>query len=117
MKMTVPTMGPNNEFKPWKRNFLTFLSLKAAHLIPQLVLRDSGVWLDEAAHTHAYALLLHATNDNNRAEQAVKCISAARPDCPTAAWDILCERHDNRSFARSLSLLDNASPAHGTVPF
>jgi hypothetical protein len=30
MKMTVPTMGPNSDIKPWKRNFLTFLSLKAA---------------------------------------------------------------------------------------
>jgi hypothetical protein len=28
MKMTVPTMGPSTNFKPWKRNLLTFLSLK-----------------------------------------------------------------------------------------
>jgi spore cortex formation protein SpoVR/YcgB (stage V sporulation) len=35
MKMTVTTMGPNSDFKPWKRNFLTFLTLKAAYLIPQ----------------------------------------------------------------------------------
>jgi hypothetical protein len=52
-------------------------------------------------------MLPHATNDNKRADQAVKCISAARLDCATAAWDIPCERVDGRSFARSLSLLDN----------
>jgi hypothetical protein len=85
MKMTVPIMGPDTDFKPWKRNFLTFLSMKAACLIPQLALRKSGVGLDEVAHTYAYALLLHATSDSKRADHAVKCISAARPDCATAA--------------------------------
>jgi hypothetical protein len=29
MKMNVPTMGPNNDFKQWKRNFLIFLSHNA----------------------------------------------------------------------------------------
>ena len=43
MKMTALTMGPNTDFKPWKRNFLTFLSMKAAYLIPQLAIRESGV--------------------------------------------------------------------------
>jgi hypothetical protein len=43
MKMTVPTMGPNTDRKPWKWNFFTFLSLKAAYLISQLALRESGV--------------------------------------------------------------------------
>jgi hypothetical protein len=38
---------------------------------------------------------------------AVKCVSAARPDCATSAWGILCEWLDGRSYARSLSLLDN----------
>jgi hypothetical protein len=72
------------------------------------LIRESEVWLDEAEQTYAYAMLLHATNDNKRADQAVKCISsAARPDCATAVWDILFERLDGRSFARSLSLLDN----------
>jgi hypothetical protein len=51
--------------------------------------------------------LLHATNDNKRADRAVKCVYAARPDCATHAWDIVCERLDGRSFARSLSFLDN----------
>jgi hypothetical protein len=31
----------------------------------------------------------------------------ARPDCSTAAWKFLCERLHGRSFARSLSMLDN----------
>jgi hypothetical protein len=34
MKMSVPTMGPNTDFKQWQRNFLNFLSLKAPYLIP-----------------------------------------------------------------------------------
>jgi hypothetical protein len=37
----------------------------------------------------------------------MKCVALARLDCAAAAWDILCERLDSRSFARSLSLLDN----------
>jgi hypothetical protein len=52
-------------------------------------------------------LLLYAANANQRADQAMKCVSPARHDCAAAAWDILCERLDRRSFARSLSLLDN----------
>jgi hypothetical protein len=45
MNMSVPTMGPNSDFKQWKRNFLNFLNfifLKAAYLIPQLAIRESG---------------------------------------------------------------------------
>jgi hypothetical protein len=107
MKMNVPTTGPNTYSKPWKRNFLTFLSLKAAYLISQLYIRESGVWLYEALQIYAYAMLLHVARENKGVNQAVKCIFCARPDCATAAWDILCERLDGRSFARSLSLLDN----------
>jgi hypothetical protein len=107
MMMTVPTMGPNTDFKSSKQNFFTFMSLKAAYLIPQLAIRESRAWLDEAAQTYAYAMLKHATNDNKRAEHAVKCVFAPRPDCANAAWDILYERLDGRSFARSLSLLNN----------
>jgi hypothetical protein len=79
MKMNVPTMGPNTDFKLWKRSFLTFQSLKAANVIPQLAIRKSGVLLDEAMQTYAYAMLLHNANNNKRAEQAVKCIYEARP--------------------------------------
>jgi hypothetical protein len=107
VKMIVPTMGPNTDFEQWKRNFLTFLSLKAAYLIQQLAIRESGVWIDEAAQTYAYALLLHAASENKRADHAVKCIYAAHHDCAIAAWDIRCEGMDGRSFARSFSLLDN----------
>jgi hypothetical protein len=83
------------------------MSLKAAYLIPQLAIRESGVWLDEDAQTYAYAMLMHATSDNKRADLVVKCLSDAHPDCATAAWDIMCKRLYGRSFARSLSLLDN----------
>jgi spore cortex formation protein SpoVR/YcgB (stage V sporulation) len=85
MKMSVPTMALNLDFKQWKRNFLNFLSLKAAYLIPQLAIRESGVWMDEQAQHYACTLLLHAASDNKRAEQAMKCVSLARPDCATAA--------------------------------
>jgi hypothetical protein len=81
MKMSVPTMGATTDFKQWKRNFLKFLSIKAACLIPQLAIRDSGVWLDEQAQHYAYTLLLHATSAN----KAMKCVSPARPDCAAAA--------------------------------
>jgi hypothetical protein len=107
MKMLVPTMGPTTDFKQCKRNFLNFLSLKAAYLISQLAIRESGVLLDEQAQHYAYTLLLHATIDNKRADHAMTCVSPTRPDCANAAWDIMCERLDCRSFARSLSLLYN----------
>jgi hypothetical protein len=83
------------------------LSLKAAYLIPQLAIRESGVWLDEAAQTYAHALVLHAASEHKRADQAIKCITFARHDCATGAWDIMCERLNGRSFTCSLSLLDS----------
>jgi hypothetical protein len=107
MKMSVPIMGPTTDFKQWKRNFLNFLSVKATYLIPQLAIRDSGVWLDEQAQHYTYTLLLHAASANQRDDQAMKCISPSRLHCAAAAWDIMCERLDCRSFARSLSLMDN----------
>jgi hypothetical protein len=103
IKMFVPTMGLNSDFKQWKGSFLSFLSLKAARFIPRLAIRVSGTWLDEQAQHYAYTLLLHAANDNKRVDKAVKCVSAARPDCATTTWDIMCERLDCWSFARSLS--------------
>jgi hypothetical protein len=99
MKMSVPTMGPTTDFKQWKRTFINFLSLKATYLIPQLDIRESGVWMDEQAQHYAYTMLLHAASANHRASQAMKCVSHTRPDCATAAWDILNERLDSRSFA------------------
>jgi hypothetical protein len=53
MKISVPTMGTNTDFKGWKRNFLTFLSLKAEYLIPQHAIHESCVWLDEQAQYYA----------------------------------------------------------------
>jgi hypothetical protein len=47
MKMSVPTMRPNSDFKQWKTNFRNFLSLKAAYFIPQLAIRESSAWLYE----------------------------------------------------------------------
>jgi hypothetical protein len=118
MKMAVPTMGQTTDFKQWKRNFLNFLSLKATYLIPHMAIRESGVWLEEQAQHYAYTLLLHAASANQRADQAMKCVSPARPDCATAAWDIMCDRLDCRSFARSLSLHDNLmlKQRHGQSP-
>jgi hypothetical protein len=63
--------------------------------------------LDEAAQDYAYFMFLHAASEDKRANHAVKSIFASRLDCATLAWKILCERLDGRSFARSLSLLDN----------
>jgi hypothetical protein len=38
IKMSVPAMGPNSDFKQWKRNFINFIFIKAAYLIPQLAI-------------------------------------------------------------------------------
>jgi predicted Zn-ribbon and HTH transcriptional regulator len=81
--MSIPTMGPNSDFKQWKRNFLTFLSLKATYLIPQPTIHESCVWLDEHAQHYAYALLLHAADENKRTDHAMKCVPAACPNCAT----------------------------------
>jgi hypothetical protein len=43
MKMSVDVMGPTTDFKQWKMTFLNFLSIKAAYLILQQAIRDSGV--------------------------------------------------------------------------
>jgi hypothetical protein len=68
MKMSVPIMGPTTDFEQWKRTFLNFLSIMAAYLIPQLAIRDSGVWLYEPAQHYAYTLLHHAASANQRAD-------------------------------------------------
>jgi hypothetical protein len=97
------------------------LSLKAAYLISQIMLRDYGAYLDESAHSYAFALLLHAAGDNTRADQAVMCVTAARPDCGVVALGIFCERLDARSFARPLALLDNIMlcqrPGHAVIEY
>jgi hypothetical protein len=90
-----------------EENFLNFISLNVAFLIPRLAIRESGAWLDEHAQHYTYTLMLHAANDNKRADHALMCISHARPYCATTALDIMCERLDYMSFARSLSLMDS----------
>jgi hypothetical protein len=107
MKMNVLVMGPNRELRHWKNRVFYILSLKVAYMIPHKALRDSGVYLDERAHSYTFALLLHVASDNRRTNQAVRCVIAARPDCGAAAWEILYEGMDARSFARSLAWLDN----------
>jgi hypothetical protein len=49
MKMYIPTRWSNTDFKQWKMSLLTFMSLKAAYLIPKLAIRETGVLMDEAA--------------------------------------------------------------------
>jgi hypothetical protein len=78
-------MGPSSDFKQWKKNFSNFLSVKAANLIPQLAIRESGAWLDEEAQHYAYTLILYAARDNKRVDQALKCVSHGRPDCTSVA--------------------------------
>jgi hypothetical protein len=109
MKMNVSVMGSNTEFRHRKNRLLDFLSLKAAYLIlqGQVALRESRAYLDESALSYAFALLHHAVGDKRRDDQAVRCITAARPNCGAAIWEILCERMNARSYARSLALLDN----------
>jgi hypothetical protein len=41
-RMDAPLMRKTADFKIWKRDFLSFLSYKAAALIPQLALSSSG---------------------------------------------------------------------------
>jgi hypothetical protein len=101
MKMTVP---------PWARTCTssngkgTFSRFEAAYMIPQLALRVSGVWLEEVVTNNAFALndMLHVASENKRKDHVVKCVSPARPNCATVAWDILCDRIVGGSFARSL---------------
>jgi hypothetical protein len=50
---------------------------------------------------------LQAATESKRADQAVKFIYVARPERNAAAWDIMSERLDDRSFARFMSLLNN----------
>jgi hypothetical protein len=66
-------------------------------------------------HTWEYrccALLLHAESEIKRDDRAAKCIFIARRDCVANVWDILCERLDGRSFARSMSLQNNVLLRH-----
>jgi hypothetical protein len=78
MKMNVPVMGTNTQFRQWTNPFLAFQSLKASYLIPRRQAhRDCGAYLDESAHSYELALLLDAVGDGMRDDQAVRCVTAA----------------------------------------
>jgi hypothetical protein len=72
IKMNFPTMGPTTEFKHSRSHFLSFMSLKAAYLIPHMAVRDSGAYQDKGSHSFAFALMLHAACGNKRPYPAVK---------------------------------------------
>jgi hypothetical protein len=105
-RMDAPLMPKTGEFKVWKRDFLSFLSIKAAALIPQLALSSSGVPLNPVAQRYAHAMLVKCCRQNKPAAQTIAGVPTARPDCGTAAWEMLCERLDAQSISRTLSLLD-----------
>jgi hypothetical protein len=105
-RMDAPLMPRTGEFKTWKRDFLSFLSIKGAALIPQLALSSSGVPLNPVAQRFAHAMLVQCCRQNKPAAQAIAGVPAGRPDCGTAAWEMLCERLDAQSISRTVSLLD-----------
>jgi hypothetical protein len=55
--MDAPLMHKTGEFKVWKRDFMSFLSIKAVALIPQMALSSSGVPLNLVAQRCAHAML------------------------------------------------------------
>jgi hypothetical protein len=48
-RMDAPLMPKTGDFKLWKRDFLSFLSIKAAALIPQVAMSSFGVPLNPVA--------------------------------------------------------------------
>jgi hypothetical protein len=57
-RMDAPLMPRTGEFKTWKRDFQSFLSIKGAALIPHLALSSSGVPLNPVAQRFAHAMLV-----------------------------------------------------------
>jgi hypothetical protein len=51
-------------------------------------------------------MLVQCCRYDKPAAQAIAGVPAGRPDCGTAAWEMLCERIDAQSIFRTLSLLD-----------
>jgi hypothetical protein len=66
-RMDAPLMPRTGEFKTWKRDFLSFLSIKGAALIPQLALSSSGVPLNPVAQRFAHAMLVQCCRQNKPA--------------------------------------------------
>jgi hypothetical protein len=105
-RMDAPLKPRTREFKTWKRDFLSFLSIKGAALIPQMAMSSSDVPLNPVAQRFAHAMLVQCCRQNKPDAQAIEGVPAGRPDCGTAAWEMLCERLDAQSILRTLSLLD-----------
>jgi hypothetical protein len=71
-------MPKTGEFKFWNRDFLSFLSIQAAALIPQLDMSSSGVPLNPLAQRYAHAMLVQCCRHSNRAAHAIAGVSAGR---------------------------------------
>jgi hypothetical protein len=105
-RMDAPLMPKTDDFKFWKRDFLSFLSLKAAALIPEMAMSSSGVPLNTVAQRYAHAMLVQCCRHNKPLAHAIVGASARRHDFGKAAWEGLCERLDAQSIPGTLSLLD-----------
>jgi hypothetical protein len=84
-RMDAPLMPKTGDFKLMKRDFLSFISIKAAALIPQLAMSSSGVPLNPVAQRDAHAMLVQCCRHNKTAAHAIAGVSAGQPDCGTAA--------------------------------
>jgi hypothetical protein len=79
-RMDAPLMPKTGEFKVWKRDFLSFLSIKAAAFIPQLAMSSSDVPLNPVAHRYAHAMLVQCCRQTNLPH---KLLRGSLPDGPT----------------------------------
>jgi hypothetical protein len=57
-RMDTPMIPKTFEFKIWKRVFMSFLSLKAAALIPQLAMSSFGVPINPINKRYAHTMLV-----------------------------------------------------------
>jgi hypothetical protein len=112
-RMDAPLMPKTSNFKFSKRDFLSFLSIKAAALILQLALSLSCVPINPIAQRYAHAMLPHLCRHSKPAAHAIAGVSAGLHDCGTVAWE-MCERHDAQSISRTHSLLDRMMVRHAS---
>jgi hypothetical protein len=78
-RLEAPLMPKVGEFKTWKRDFMSFLSIKGAALIPQLALSSSGVPLNPISQRFAHAMLVQCGGHSKAAAQAIASVPAGRP--------------------------------------
>jgi hypothetical protein len=57
-RMDVLLIPKTGDLKIWKRDFVSFLSMEAAALIPQLAMSSSGVPIKHNAQRYAHAMLV-----------------------------------------------------------